>query len=312
MAVWQFTMGFRQLGKTPTETYYHEASNIVAAGVLMSQLCAKRNAMLFDTTEWVGCRMGLAPPPGAVAGPKRQAQLYTPGPYVLEADGFTGTVPSRGVLVTTAPNKQVDQPNSCIQIVIRYNDTRSTKRYLSMVPDECIRGSPDSVRIGANGGFSDGYTEFQRFLTREGWMIRARSITGDFGEKDVQDWIASASDPHPMGAVLVLTDAPALAAGQKVAIKGTRRRNKAQPSYNMIYRVKAVIDSASANTRTVILGQSQGGDPASIKVLGTLQKVGYQYYPIQQWSWFRAGTHKRGVSFGASHGRRSARMLLDP
>jgi hypothetical protein len=220
------------------------------------------------------------------------------------------TVPDRGLLPYVKYKNSSDQGNACIQIVLRYGDTRSVRRYLSFVPDECLTGDPDSVVIGANDGFANAYRAFQGLITNKAWNIRARLVVKPNDEVPIQGWTASDQAPNNMGAVLILANAPQLIPGDKVAIKGTRRVGTDKTSYNAIYRVKSTLDDTTKATRTVFLDQTSSGAPTSIKVYGKLQKVDYGPFPIQKWSWFRAGTHKRGVSYGAPHGRRLKRASL--
>jgi hypothetical protein len=261
--------------------------------------------MLFPSTELVGVRIGIADAP-------RQAQLYIPGEYGIITDGLAMTLGERGTLIAPTGKQGTDISNACIHIIVRYNDTRSAKRYLAFVPDACITGEGNKVDLASIPAFANAYVAYQKILKEEGWGIYARDVAGNFVEKPIQQWVVADMAPLWIGAVMVLIGAATYEVGDKVAVKGTRRKGTDKMSYNGIYRVAKVVDDATAGTRTVFLAQSQGGDAASVKVNGKLQVVGLKNFPIQNWSWFRAGTHKRGGSFGRALGRRLTRALLDP
>lgn len=305
MPDYRFTMGFRLLGRSATETWYKTASNLVAAGLLGEALITARADMLYQETEFVGLRIGLV-------DVKRNAQLYIPGKYEFETSGLNMVVPKKGTLIKELGVTSSDQPNSCIQIVVRYDTDRSAKRYLAFVPDECVQGDPASVNLDVNQAFLTAYKAYQKLLVGGGWMIRVRDIAGANAEKKIQEWKITDAAPNPLAAFISKEAAPALEVGDKVSIKGVRRKGPDTTSYNGIWRVQAVVTPSGDTQRAIVLKGSDGLDANSIKVNGTLQKVTYKPVAITAWSWFRAGTHKRGGSFGASRGRRLTRRSVVP
>lgn len=305
MPVFRCTLGFRNGPFAPTETYYRTEANLAAVGPKIEKLMQLRNEMLTQTDQWVGVRIGQADAP-------RTGRLYSPGQYTLAGSGIAMVVPERGVLAVGTGQPRQDQGRSCIICKAYFGNSRTSTRYLSFVPDNVVRGDPDSVALGGTPFFSTDFRNFTLELVNGGWQIWARKSGSGFDPILIEDWVTAATGPSIMGPSIPTPTAPALSSTRRVKILSVRRRGTDKLSYNGTFVVQTLNTTQVPDHTIYFLRGTETGDPASIKLPGKLQIIDYQAYNISTFFAERAGIHKRGGSFGAVRGRRSKHLSLDP
>ncbi len=305
MARYKVTFGFQSYVFGPSESYITGDISASALADTLNRLIGLRNNLLYDTTNWAGVRYG-------VVGGVRRSVFYPPGDYNLIEGGAPLVVPAKGALSSTTIINRQDQARAALQIRVTYDNDRRVIRYLSFVPDNVLYDEPASFRPQQNPSWAAAFGLFQAELISGRWFIRARKRDGAFMPRPIVDWVQSSTSPTNLGVVLPAAPAPGIVQGQMIQISGVRRKGWDKLSYNGRYFVQSVNTTLQPDFVVYYLRQTEAGDPASIKLPGTIQPIGYDYFAIQGYSGIRAGTHKRGKPLGTPLGRRKTRVSLDP
>lgn len=312
MAVYKVTFGFQQHTFGATESYYTGDVSESQLGPYIQKLINKRNAILFNTTKWVGVRVGMAPPAGTAQAAPRRSTFLPPSQYSLAGAGIDITIPPEGLIAPLDPSIRSDQARSCLQVQLGFDTDRKTIRYFSFVPDNILYDEPGSDRLGNYPAWQKDYNAFRTELTSGRWYIRARSRAAGFTEIPILNWSSSTVAPTNLGVHVAAAPAPGIVQGDFVVIKSVRRKGTDSLSYNGRYIIDAVNTTLVPDQVIYYLRGTETGDPASIKLLGKIQRIGWAYFPIQLFYPLRAGVHKRGLPFVAPRGRRKTRASLDP
>lgn len=305
MPIYKITMGFRRGRFTATETFWTNASDLNAVGVNLQELVNARNELHFQTTQWVGIRI-------TEAGVPRKGKLYPPGVYTALNAGIPLTIPAQGNLVDGDQPVGADQERACLQIRVEFDTNRHTTRYMAFVPDAVITTELKALTFGGFPGLKMLFDNYVAEVISSRWLIKCRDRRTGFAPANINNWTQSASDPKNLGIVLVSATAPPIVQGEFVQISNVRRRGTDKVSYNGRYYVDAINSTLQPGNMIYYLRGTEEGDPASVKLPGTVQRIGTDYQPIQRWLPFRAGIHKRGGSFGRAVGKHSKRISLDP
>lgn len=311
--VYRVVFGFQKGKFSPSETYFTTPMEPDALGAHVQKLIDARTKILPSDCQWVGVRIGKAPPAEQqVNNVARRGRLYPPGTYSLQFSGILLKVPSDGSSSTAVVQGLPDQARACLQCKVVYDTDRAVTRYLSLVPDSVLTGQTQSYDIQGNPTWVEAFNAFQEELISGRWQIRARSRASGFQEVPIETWVKSESAPNLIGPVVTSATAPTYKPGEFVQIMSVRRKGTDKLSYNGRYFVESVNANTIPDKTIIFLRGSEMGNPDSIKLPGKVQRIGYTYYPIRFYIPLRAGVHKRGNSFGAVRGRRLTRVSLDP
>ena len=305
MARYKVTFGFVKYTMGPTENYVTPDWTSTQANDGIQNMMTARNAMLFTDWLWAGVRI-------SDAVNKQRSVFYPPGSYHPFGPALTLNVPSNGTYAPGGTDNRSDQTRAVMQIRLTYDTDRRVIRYLSGVPDGILKDEPASLNFTDFPTWVTRYNTWTNILINAGWSIRARNRGTGFSEIPITNWTQAAGSPTNLG--VVIPDAPpsGITAGQFVSIKGVRRKGTDTLSYNGRYVVDSINTTLIPGSLIVYLRGTESGEPASIKLLGTIQRIGYTYFPIQQVEAIRAGIHKRGKPLGTPLGRRKKRLSLDP
>lgn len=306
------TFGFQKGTMGPTETYISPSVSGSNAVAQVQSLINRRNSILFNNVAWAGIRLSLAPSLAPANNNKQRSSFYPPGTYRWLQTGVDLVVPAFGSYVTTTVLRRPDQTRSCIQIRLTYDTDRQTTRYLSFCPDNVILDEPASVNLDLLPDWRDKFFLFRDEIIAKGWSIKARARGAGFEEIPITKWVQALTAPTNVGVAVANLPAPSIGLNDRVSIKGVRRRGTDSLSYNGTYLVYGINTTLEPDSIIFYLNGTEIGDPASIKLRGTIQKKGYTYSPIQQIEAVRGGVHKRGKPLGTPRGRSKTRAKLDP
>lgn len=305
MPRYRVTLGFIKYTYGPTETYISKDLTLNTVTPAVQALITARNKMHFQDTLWAGVRI-------STEGAKQRSVFYPPGDYEPFVTGQLLTVPPRGLIVPNIETTRADQAKSCLQIRLTYDVDRRCIRYLALPPDSVLMDEPESVNLDANGAYSTAFGEFRALLIGSAWAIKGRMRTALFAEIPIENWVQSATSPTDVGVVIPSLPAPGIKVRDFISIKGVRRKGLDRLSYNGRYIVSALNTTLLPDKTIVYLRGTEIGDPASVKLLGTIQRIGHDYFPILNMEGLRAGTHKRGKPLGSPRGKSQKRPTLDP
>lgn len=312
MANYRVTIGFQNFIFGASETYITpNVSNVNAVPRLQSFL-DKRAAILPSTTNIVGVRVAVFDPAAPVNNNRRKSKSYPYGQFDIFNTGTLVNIPGKGTFNAAVTANAPDQFRSSLQYRITYNDDRSSTRYLSGVPDAMVVAEPLSFDSSANAAWYAAFDAFRKELVDYSWAIRGRSRGAGFEVKEIKGWTQMEAAPEYLGVILDAAPSPGIVRGDWVTINGVTRKGTDKLSYNGKYKVHSVNTTLVPDSVVVWLDGTTIGDPYSIKHWGTIQKLGYQGYPIQKIEIIRAGIRKRGRPFASTAGRRSMKESLDP
>lgn len=312
MSRYRLTFGFVQYTAGPTETYISPDLSDGQATAKLQKLINLRNELLNTRTQWAGVRIAKEGEVGVLNVNKRRSVFYNPGTYQPFVINANLVVPANGTFPGNTETSSLDQFRACLQIRLKYDTDRRAIRYLGLVPDGILQGEPASARPDLLPFWHTALNNFTNELVEGGWSVKARDRGAGFTELAIIGWTSAAAAPTNLGIVLPSLPAPNIAVGDRVSVKGVRRKGTDRTSYNGHYIVDAVNTTLLPDRVIIYLRGTETGDPASVKLLGTVQKVGKNYFAIQGVEIVRAGTHKRGKPLGAPVGRRKTRLSLDP
>lgn len=301
---YRVTFALQTGGIGASETYISPQVEVGSAAGIIDALIRSRNTMLFTITTWRSVRIGLY-------GERRRSTPYPPGTYRPFAAAATITVPGTGLVTTTPIAARPDQARSCLQVRVRFDSDRSTLRYLSFVPDGILYDEAKGVDFSqAPAGWSAAYANFQDRLINDGWGLKAQQKSGGFAPKTIANWVTSAAAPNLMGFVLPALPAPGIAVTEEVQVSGVKRKGTDRTSYNGKYVVQAINETTLPGSLIYYLRNTEAGDPASIRKMGTVNRIAYDVFGFQQLTSIRPGVHKRGKPQGVPSGRRQSRASL--
>ncbi|NJO56135.1 MAG: hypothetical protein HC834_07025 [Rhodospirillales bacterium] len=312
MPIYQVTPIFGQTVMGASETYISRLVSAPAAAAAINLLVAKRNDILYrDYHYWQGVRV-------SIYDTKRRSTAYLPGTSNFPGGGQI-VVPSRGTFIATggavpdpaSETTRPDQFRAVMQYRISYDTDRSTIRYLSGIPDSMSGTEAGTLQKQADPAWWTKWEAFAGHLVSAGWQIRARH-RGPYDEHAASGLVVREAGPAQLGVVVPALPDLGYEVGNKVHLKGWRRMGRGGLSLNGKYFIDNVNTTQISGSRIYFLRGTEGQDPAQWKILGTIQLVGYDTFPIEDVNHHRVGIHKRGRPTMAPRGRRLTRLTLDP
>lgn len=310
MSRYKVTLGMGQYTYGATESYWTNDLTPSALGPAVQGLINLRNACLFSNIEWDGVRIGVAPVLPGNVGAARRSALFIPGSYTLPISGIDLVVPSVGARPLNTGSTSGDQARSCAQIRMGFDTDRRSMRYMAFVPDVIIEYEPATIRMENDSIFNNAYKALRAELLSGRWSTRARSQKAGFEVRPISKWVSAAAGIANMGAAVPAAPDPGIKEGDFVSVKGVRQKTNSGITYNGKYLVESVDATATPGKVIIFLANSNAGNPGNIKLPGTIQKVGFDYYSFDFMNVMRGGVHKRGGRFTVPVGRRSTRVSL--
>lgn len=294
-----------------SETLYTNVVTATGLTTRLNTLMTLRNNLLFTSTNWVGIRYSVAPNP-AGAPADRRSVFYPPGTFTTIEGGAPLNVPAQGLIIPANKQQGSDQARACLQTRVTYDTDRRAVRYMGFVPDAILGGEPASYNIGQDPAWDTKFEAYKLELKNGNWAIKARDKSGAFAAVKITNWVQSASAPTNLGVVLPAAPPFGATVGEMIQVQGVRRKGTDKLSYNGRYFIDAINTTLLPGYVIYYLRGTEIGDPASIKLPGNIQRVGYAYFTIEAFSGIKAGVHKRGKPQGTPLGRRKTRVSLDP
>lgn len=313
MARWKVTLNWSMHAIGASETYITRDTESTAVTPLIQKLIDRRNDLLFNVVNWQEVRISLAPDldAGQTSAPRRSAP-FPPGTHYPFVATQALVVPGTGARPTTAVDLRPDQARAVIQIRTRYDTDRYVVRYFCYPPDGIMFDEVKGIFLGGFPDWTNDFNNFVNMLVTDGWSLRALRRGTGFDPIPIRNWVQSSAAPTNIGFVLPSAPPSGIVQRDFVRIKDVRRRGTDRTSYNGRYIIDSVNTSQVPDSVVYYLRGTETGDPASIKLLGTVQRLGYRYFPILGYAPVRPGVHKRGRAAGVPHGRRQNRISLDP
>lgn len=305
MSTYKVTIGIKTTYFSATETYWSKDTDAAGIGPLVTALLAARSGMLMNSWTFRGVRIG-----DAIL--KRRSKLYTPGTYTTAASGIDMFVPQTGALVGGSTNGYADQARAALMADLRFGTDRHSRRYFAGVPDAVLGNEENGVQTGGFPNFLTAFIAFRDRLVADGWRIRCQDKTGIGLPKPIKTWGKLTTDPSNV--YVAVLDANVITLDEKrfIYIENTRRRGTDRTSYNGRYYVEDVIANPADGTTRYVLRGTETGDPASVKLPGTIRSLVYTFLNITGLVTEQSVTHKRGNSFAQPRGSRRRRLSLDP
>lgn len=304
MPRFRVTLGFLKHTMGPTETYISPVLSLPNATAAVQALITKRNAMLPNVVQWTGVRISQE-------GVKRRSVFYPPGSYFPFVEGQSLVVPATGTATVSQVAYKPDQTRACLHMRLTYDTDKRVIRYFNFPPDGITVDEPNPIDFGANVAYGIFLDTFWNHLKTTSWAIKGRRSDAGYTPIDIVDWVQAAAAPQNLGIVLPNLPAPGLNRNDKVTISGVKRRGFEKSSYNGTYIIHSVNTTLVPDSIVYYLRGTEGGDPTSIKLMGKVQKLGYDYHAIQGFEAVRVGVHKRGKPLGSPSGRRVKRVSLN-
>lgn len=303
-ARWKVTFNLQTGGIGASESYITRSTENTSVTSLIGALITSRNTLLFDVTTWRSVRISLY-------GARRRSSPYPPGTYQPFVAEQSLVVPGTGAMPTTAVDRRPDQARACLQVRAGFDGDRTVIRYLSFVPDSILYDEIKGIDFSkAPPGWAAAYNNFIARLANDGWSIRALQKTGAFAPITIANWVTAAAAPNLMGFVLPAVPAPGISVTETVQVSNVRRRGTDKTSYNGRYVVQSINETLMPGSLIYYLRNTEAGDPASIKKMGTVNRIGYAEFAFQRYTPIRPGVHKRGKPASVPAGRRVNRASL--
>jgi len=303
MSRYRVTLGFLKHTMGPTETYITPDVQVGNATALIQRMIDLRSEILFDTVSYTGVRI-------STEGVKARSVMYPPGGFYPFVKGQVLTVPERGKKSSSAVTARPDHTRTCLQVRLTYDTDRRCVRYFNFPPDAITLDEPGTIFMSGDLPYALGFDKFWNELIEKGWAINARNRGEGYASFAIKDWVQASSSPANLGVSVPLLPAPGIQLGDKVKISGVRRRGRDQTSYNGEYLVHSVNPTLVPDMVVYYLRGTESGDPETVRIPGTITKLGKAYFPIQSAEALRTGSHKRGKPLGSPSGRAVRRYTL--
>lgn len=312
MPRYKVTIGLSRSVYSPSESYITPVVSATNLSAKLNTLIEKRNALLYNTVEWIGIRIGQIPTDANDPSQGRRSAVYPPGSTILPQGGVALVVPELGAIASANKQERPDQAKASLISRLTFDDDRRVVRYISFPPDKVLFDEPLSFLPSNFPAWEVSWNTFCAELSSGGWSIRARNNGTGFAPIKIIQWVQTTPNATPLGVVIPNADAAGMTQGRMIQIKSVRRKGTDRTSYNGKYFIDSVNNTFATGLTAIYLRATETGVPASIKLPGTIQIVNYYYAPITVFSGVKAGTHKRGNSFGRPVGKRKTRVSLDP
>lgn len=291
-----------------SETYYTPLVSVSNAPTLISQWLQLRTQMMYKNQFTVGVRLS------DISKPRGSVVLVPPYDFI-PGSGTKVVIPSSGVILNTAGVTDANQLRAALQTRLQYNDSYTTNRYISGVPVGMEGTEPATFQPDANPGWLSAWTNFFQNMVDQRWGLRGLSRTGANAPVQVASLYAGPAPANQLGIVVVTALAPTYTLGAKIHLQGFRpAKGTRAPTINGTWYVDSLDTTTIPAYSIVYLRNSQSAWATQQRFTAqtTISLVGYQIYPIQDYTWVRMLVHKRGRPSLAPRGRRLSRPTLDP
>lgn len=304
MPAYRVTCFYNQYVMGWSETYITRTVSASNAAALITQLVQNRNEILWNNASWVGVRV-------AIESDRRRSSVYLPGVSTFDGGG-TITVPATGAFDNPTSTEKADQLRAVMQFNVGFDDTRKVLRYLSSIPDALSATEAGTLQKDRAPQWWQKWVAFAGFLVAQGFQIRARTKPPADPEFQGRNLVLQAAAPGLLGVAVDAAPAPNIVLGDRVHLRGWRRKNRGGISLNGQFFVVSVNTTLIPDQVVFFLRGTAGQDPDDWKILGTIQRVRFGLFAMQNINHHRVGIHKRGRPTMAPHGRRLSRLTLDP
>lgn len=315
---WKVTLGLRLNSIGASESYITPlGEDTVMTAKVFTLLMRARRDLLHSSVKIIGLR--IAQIADELDRPiKRRSQFFRPAgttyPFIKPDDAGNGgtsmQIYNQGFQQDDSYKPDLAQTSLVYRI--GYSGGRWVNRYLFGFPDEALFGEAPTVRLNAVNTLSQNWSAFRTALLSGGWSVYVRNVVSPFDIRPIQRWASSGGAPAFVGVVVAVVTADLYPVGSYVQISGTRRRGTDKMSYNGRYVVQSITPSATGSPGTVFLAATEAGDASSVKLPGTIQKIGKGFTPITGAETVMGGSHKRGKPLDTPRGNKQKRVLLDP
>lgn len=310
MPRYKLTLGLQKSVYSPTESYISADLSGGAATAAFQRLLDKRLACVSSQVDMIGVRFAQVQSDPNAIGDVRRSKLYPAGSWPVIKDAGNVNIQIGGALIP-GEDTNPDQARAAMQVNLTFDTDRTSYKYWMFPPDAIMVGEPLGVDMKQSPGYQALFDSFINTLINDGWSIRARRRDTGFSQVPIKAWVASSTSPTNVGIKLADSPPSGILQNDTVIIKNVRRRGTDKTSYNGKYKVALVVPNPSDNTVIYYLQGTETGDPSSVKLNGTVQKIGYAYFPITGGLALRSVVHSRGNSFGSRRGKHRKKVSLD-
>lgn len=277
----------------------------------LNVLLERRAAILFTNQEFVGVRIAEIGASLTTLNVRRKSIVYPPGEWRYIDSNEVITVPVRGNRSASGVQDRPDQVRSALHLRLFYGEGYSTVRYLVGCPDGISVTEPGTVNLNAVPGWVKdlgGYFE----AIKTSWGIMGRAGSDVNAVIDAEDLTVQQAAPSLLGVKTGAAITTLPGERLKIHLRNFRPYFKQPKSLNGSYYVHSINTTLEPGKWIYYLRGTAGIDPATIKILGNVQKVGHTIYGVEQVQAVRVGIHKRGRPSLAPRGRRLSRASYDP
>jgi cell wall-associated NlpC family hydrolase len=295
----RITIEYKQGSLAARESYYHQidfssSAGITNFGALLNAMLAKRANMMYDSHQFVSVAI-------ASEVNRASAWLLKPGRRSWpDKNGPEINIPIKGTMATSpsSPDGRADMMQVSLIAEFTFDfGHRKSRRYIASHPDGVTSFDDNIVVRNDNPSWWSAWDAFAAGLALNQWAVKAKVRTGVNAVTDVSSLVVSAAAPAQVGVLLPTGLAPSQwNRGTKVDLANFRpgRGQCPCPSINGRWTLDSRNDTLTPGYSIFYLRGSEGIDPTVYKHLGTVQGVGFDYFPIMAAEIVGATVHKRG------------------
>lgn len=290
------TLFFGQANIGFSESYYVSGNTHNEVAVKAATMLDFRNTMMTENIKCLGIR-------ASIEGERRNSMLYSPGLNYLPGLNTPINFPADGDFPGGVAENSPDQARACLHVGWLSGGRRVAIRYFAGIPDNVTRYEPNSAMPQGNPLWYSHFLNFAIHLKQNGWSVKTKQGDAVNPRRPVIRWLLRTAAPSVLGAQMAVANSINPPVGSKVTVNGTRMSYDGLRSPNGQWYVDAVETSDDNALRTVWLRNATNFDPDTIRVLGTIRGLAYEFLTPDALQIIRAGVHKRGKPFGAPVGR---------
>lgn len=279
-----------------SETYWKSANTHNEAIIAAADLWRFRNTLTSRYTLLQAIRV-------SVEGERRNSQLYTPGIKYLPGLNTPVNIESEGDLPYDDYENPNDQTRSCLHLGFNKGGKRLALRYLAAIPDTIVRAETATAQPTRHPVWYSHFLNWVQIINQNGWALKVKRGDDLNPRRPVIKWLLRQVAPSILGAQMALQNSFNPSVGDKVTVNGVKMNYDGLRSPNGQWYVDEVSTDDGSNTRTVWLRTATNFDPDTIRVLGNIRALQYEYLVPDLITIIRAGVHKRGKVFGSPRGR---------
>lgn len=296
MPVYRCTFFFGQANMGWSETWWNTRSNLNEAVKASARWLDHRNTCLSVQHSILACRV-------ATEGDSSQSQLILPGRQKLGTTGFEVDIPGSGDYPESSTNLQYDQVRANLHNVYLLGGRRLSLRYMVGIPDLSSKSEAATLDAINPATWWLHWKNLHLHMMQEGWSIKCMKRGSSNPERRIRRWVTRGTPPDVVGVVVSGGNSLSVEQGDKVQVKGTRMTSDGIRTPNKVWHVEQVVEGTSEGIQTIYLRGSEGIDPSTIRILGTIRPVQYEFLTFDEYRPLRMGIHKRGKPFNSPAGR---------